>query len=69
MKPYIADNKKYLESKVMPVTETGCWVWLGGLTSEGYGQTQMRWITANLYIAPMTYKHTGWNFTSIGFPR
>ena len=29
---------KNIESKIMPVTETGCWLWLGCL-SDGYGMT------------------------------
>ena len=25
--------------KVVPVTESGCWIWVGSTTPEGYGQT------------------------------
>jgi len=24
--------------KYMPITETGCWIWLGGVNTSGYGQ-------------------------------
>lgn len=26
------------ESKIMPITETGCWIWTGSLNKTGYGQ-------------------------------
>lgn len=30
--------RKSLEEYYIPVTETGCWIWLGCTTSTGYGQ-------------------------------
>lgn len=29
----------YLDRKVTPVTECGCWVWLGSTDKDGYGKT------------------------------
>lgn len=42
MKRYIVDDRIYLESQIERITESGCWIWVGGLTSEGYGQTWRR---------------------------
>jgi hypothetical protein len=32
------DLKKYIESMVMPEPNTGCWFWMGFVTSHGYGK-------------------------------
>lgn len=29
------------DAKVMPITECGCWIWLGKLTDNGYGQFKL----------------------------
>ena len=34
----MAITKDRIESKVEPVTESGCWIWKGATTSRGYGQ-------------------------------
>ena len=26
-----------IENQIMPVTESGCWIWMGGRTNAGYG--------------------------------
>jgi hypothetical protein len=30
------------ERKYIPVTESGCWIWLGGLQGKGYGQFTLK---------------------------
>lgn len=55
MKPYIKDNKLYLESKVERITESGCWIWLHSLTSEGYGQSWRKPVNEN-YAHRLTWK-------------
>lgn len=39
MRPYIADARTYIETRIERIPESGCWIWMKGLTSEGYGQT------------------------------
>jgi hypothetical protein len=31
-----------IDNRIMPVTESGCWLWLGPLVAEGYGITFYR---------------------------
>lgn len=33
----IESLRQYIEARVMPVTESGCWIWIGYLSSRGYG--------------------------------
>jgi hypothetical protein len=30
---------RYIERKIEPITECGCWVWMGALDKDGYGKT------------------------------
>jgi len=32
------DTRSYIEEMTMPVTECGCWIWMGAIWSRGYGQ-------------------------------
>jgi hypothetical protein len=34
-------TREWLESKSMPEPNTGCWLWLGGQDSDGYGQLKV----------------------------
>jgi hypothetical protein len=39
--------KQYLEDRCIPVTETGCWLWMGCYNKQGYG----------ICRRPITYAH------------
>jgi len=43
--------KDKLEDYIIPVTETGCWLWTKGCDSCGYGQTQINGKTVNVHRA------------------
>lgn len=34
---YPEQNRKQIQHHFIPVTETGCWIWLGGIDRKGYG--------------------------------
>lgn len=36
MKPKL--TREQIVAKAQPVTESGCWIWIGSLTAKGYGQ-------------------------------
>jgi hypothetical protein len=45
---------RFLE-KIMPVTESGCWIWLGSTTKDGYGRA---WINGKMTTAHrFSYEH------------
>ena len=33
-------TKERIEQKAYPITETGCWIWMGGCGVRGYGQIE-----------------------------
>jgi hypothetical protein len=33
-------TKERIEQKAYPITETGCWIWMGGCSVRGYGQIE-----------------------------
>lgn len=35
----VTDVKEHLWSKVMPEPNSGCWIWMGAIRDNGYGQT------------------------------
>lgn len=35
---YVTEVLPRFESKFIPVTESGCWLWLRGINAKGYGQ-------------------------------
>ena len=40
--PRISDLPQHLQDKIMPVTECGCWVWIGGKSLCGYGRVKVQ---------------------------
>jgi len=40
-------NIEWLESKYMPEPNSGCWLWLGSLTTEGYGRWSRKCLMAH----------------------
>ena len=36
----LALTKQRIEDKAYPITETGCWIWMGGCSVRGYGQIE-----------------------------
>ena len=36
----LALTKQRIEEKAYPITETGCWIWMGGCSVRGYGQIE-----------------------------
>lgn len=54
--PFLEQFEKY----VMPVTESGCWLWLGYVSENGYGRFSPRWKMAPLYAHRISYEiHKG----------
>jgi hypothetical protein len=49
---YLAQFEKY----VMPVTESGCWIWLGYISENGYGRFSPKWKVAPLYAHRASYE-------------
>lgn len=43
-----------ISTKIMPVTESGCWIWLGSCTPGGYGKS--RWMLRDQYIHRITFQ-------------
>ena len=42
----VVDVKEYILTNFTPVPESGCWIWTGGWTTEGYGAVRRdgRWV-------------------------
>ena len=36
----LALTRQRIEEKAYPITETGCWIWMGGCSVRGYGQIE-----------------------------
>jgi HNH endonuclease len=36
---YLELKRKQFEERIIPVTESGCWIWLGSIGTQGYGST------------------------------
>lgn len=45
----IAMTRSEIESMIMPVTESGCWIWLGRLNERGYGTIRWNGATARIH--------------------
>lgn len=35
-------DAQYIEARTMPLPETGCWIWMGRLDKDGYGEADHR---------------------------
>ena len=50
-------DEKWVESKVTPITESGCWIWNGYIASRGYGTYRQNggknWLAHRLVYAIM----------------
>lgn len=44
------------EKYVFPVTESGCWIWMGYLSEGGYGRYCPEWKTSPLYAHRVSYE-------------
>lgn len=40
-----AEMRNYIAQRCEPVTESGCWIWLGGETSSGHGKAKIAGVT------------------------
>ncbi len=50
--PYLQQFEKY----IMPVTECGCWIWMGYVSENGYGRFSPRYKMAPLYAHRTSYE-------------
>lgn len=41
--------------KVMPITESGCWVWTGAVNDKGYGQFRISQLRTAVYAHRLAY--------------
>lgn len=59
----LADVKEHIFNNSMPIPESGCWIWMGSLTTDGYGSLGIGCLTPNsqrahrtsytLYVGPI----------------
>jgi hypothetical protein len=43
----MSDLREYIEARTMPVTESGCWIWMNTLSPKGYGLVWSRKLLAS----------------------
>src|SRR5437764_430057 len=43
-----------IESRIEPVAESGCWIWLGAVNNKGYGVTSLN--KEHLYVHRVMYE-------------
>ena len=48
--------KQSVYSKILPVTECGCWFWLGGVHEDGYGYAHTGPRTSNALVHRLVYE-------------
>ena len=49
----LPDLPEKISSRIMPITESGCWIWMGAVSIGGYGR--VRWLKQDTYIHLVTY--------------
>jgi hypothetical protein len=55
MKPWMYKPWSHIESRIMPVTESGCWIWMGCLNTAGYGHAS--WQGKVYRVHRLVYEH------------
>ncbi len=48
--------KESVYLRILPVTESGCWLWMGGVHEDGYGYTSMGRKTNNFLVHRLIYE-------------